>query len=81
MIKLNDLLNTRLEECLIKGFNPYEGDEISIAFDKTCLTIMYESQEDRDKDIERLDKILYVNDMDEIISRREDKCLAMENEK
>ena len=71
MIKLNDLLSTRLEEGLIKGFNPYEGDEISIAFDRTCLTIMYESQDARDKDIERLDAILYVKDMDEIISRWE----------
>ena len=71
MIRLNDLEHTRVEEGSIRRFAIENDCNIVFGTDRTTFTCLYSCNEERDKDIERLDKVLYVNDMDEIISRWE----------
>lgn len=71
MIRLNDVEHTRIEECSIRRFAIENDCNIMFETDRTIFTCLYSCNEERDKDIERLDKVLYVNDMDEIISRWE----------
>ena len=71
MIRLNDVEHTRIEEGSIRRFAIDKDYTIVFGTDRTTFTCLYSCNEERDKDIERLDKVLYVNDMDEIISRWE----------
>ena len=71
MIKLNDIQQIRIDECLIQGFMGGEENTIIINYNDRVFYASYKTQEERDKDIEKLDKILFVHDMDEIINRRE----------
>lgn len=71
MIRLNDVEHTRIEEGSIRRFAIENDCSIVFGTERTTFTCLYSCSEERDKDIERLDKVLYVNDMDEIISRWE----------
>lgn len=71
MIKLNDMHNTRLEEGLIKYFSLGDDCEILVNVGDKIFYCLYSNLDIRNKDAERLDKVTYVNEMDEIISRRE----------
>lgn len=71
MIKLNDIQQIRIDECLIQGFMGGEENTIIINYNDRVFYASYKTQEERDKDLEKLDEILFVHEMDEIINRRE----------
>jgi hypothetical protein len=64
MIRLNDVDRTVIDESKVAAYYGYGEDKTCIVL-STCLYVDYYSQEQRDKDIELLDKIFDVKSIED----------------